>query len=243
MCHGAKRHIAAFASLVLLAFAVTPVLAAAINGTPGPDRLVGTSGTDQIRGYAGADSINGKERADWLVGGPGNDRIVGGRAGDHLYGGAGHDRLLPGPGEDYVSAGLGDDLIRAVDSDNDRFYCGDGNDTVYYDLTDAHKDRFLADDCEVRIAVGTPIAYAITDPVNCSRWFAANAPRPRSVLRDRDERILRRIPHECLVALDAQADHESARLVADRGAIAHRGIGHLAAPPEQKSPGHRHQAA
>jgi hypothetical protein len=59
-------------------------------------------------------------------------------------------------GEDYVDAGPGDDLIRAVDSNKDRFYCGDGNDTAYYDLTDAFADTFLADDCEVRIAVGTP---------------------------------------------------------------------------------------
>lgn len=147
-------------SLLLLAICATPVLAALILGTNGPDRLIGTVRPDTIRGYAGRDNINGKQRGDYLYGNTGDDRLVGETGADHLYGGSGDDRLLPGRGEDYVSGGVGNDFIRADDNSIDTILCGDDFDTVYYDLKDFLSGPLLedivADDCEQRIAVGTP---------------------------------------------------------------------------------------
>jgi Ca2+-binding RTX toxin-like protein len=171
MRHTTRRRIAALASFALLAFAVTPVLGAVLSGTSGPDHLVGTATADKIRGYGGADYMIGKGGPDYIDGGRGNDRLLGGlgQGVDHLYGRSGNDRLFPGDGDDYVSGGFGDDLVRAADYDLDTIICGDGWDTVYYDLKDFRPyggvvEDSVAADCEDRIAVGTPTPLPSASP-------------------------------------------------------------------------------
>ena len=95
--------------------------AADIDGTDGDDILDGTDGYDEIRGFDGDDELRG-------LGGP-----------DNLYGNANADYLRGGPGDDALYGGNGHDYLNVASDDSGGDYagCGDGDDTVRADPSDA----------------------------------------------------------------------------------------------------------
>jgi len=85
--------------------------------------------------------IEGTKKADTLVGTPRADRILGYGGDDWLRGLGGDDVLVGGAGKDVLSGGPGNDRIEARDGQQDRVFCGRGNDTVIADDEDrAFKD-------------------------------------------------------------------------------------------------------
>jgi Ca2+-binding RTX toxin-like protein len=135
------------ACLLVVALASVAV-AATLDGTPGPDRLIGTSGADRLSGRAGADTLIGRRGSDRLAGGPGDDLLAGDAGRDTLIGCRGADTLLGGAGGDRLSAatrddagdvvlgGVGSDVIDTLDGSPDRITCGAGRDRVRADRGD-----------------------------------------------------------------------------------------------------------
>lgn len=83
-------------------------------------------GTLYFHGGDGDDLVDsGSAQADHLYGDEGNDDLLGGGGADRVYG---------GPGNDYCSGGAGDDMFFAdpIADGNDRYYGGDGVDTLSY---------------------------------------------------------------------------------------------------------------
>ena len=54
----------------------------ALEGSPGPDRMIGSSNGDSLIGKGGNDQLFGRAGNYTLSGGPGNDRLVGGSGHD-----------------------------------------------------------------------------------------------------------------------------------------------------------------
>jgi hypothetical protein len=119
----------------------TPLLAATIGGTPGPDRLAGTARADRISGREGDDRLRGLAGPDLLRGGAGRDHLQGGRGADRLLGGPGADVLAGGPGPDVLVGGGGADRLLARGGGIDVLRCGAGRDTAVADRRDrANRD-------------------------------------------------------------------------------------------------------
>lgn len=97
---------------------------AAIQGTPGPDRLVGEG---PIVGFGGGDEI--VSTGGPVCAGPGDDRVTGWAATVHA--GPGNDRVISG-GRGWVFGGPGDDLLRSRRGEEvaDRFFGGAGADLL-----------------------------------------------------------------------------------------------------------------
>jgi Ca2+-binding RTX toxin-like protein len=139
----------AFAVVCVLAVAGTVAVAASLQGTSGPDRLVGTDAGDRIAGKGGPDTLLGRGGRDRLRGGSGGDELRGGGERDKLKGGKGSDQLEGGEGTDKLFGGKGrdgfgvrdgvllgspgDDVIRAQDGTADEIDCADGFDKAFVD--------------------------------------------------------------------------------------------------------------
>jgi Ca2+-binding RTX toxin-like protein len=107
---------------IALASGGVSVLAAAIVGTNGPDRLIGTNHADSINGRGGADLIRGRGGRDALRGGRVRDEIVGGKKFDRFFAGGGRDTIRARDGQpDEIECGAGRDLAR-VDRVEDGVY-------------------------------------------------------------------------------------------------------------------------
>ncbi len=111
-------------------------------GGGGNDWLRGDAGDDLLQGGEGHDSLYGGDGWDTLNGGAGDDLLLGGEGADRLIGGEGNDTLAGGAGYDDVSGNLGDDLLIYFAGLNggarDRYYGGDGFDTLELHLTADH---------------------------------------------------------------------------------------------------------
>lgn len=109
---------------------------ATINGGGGDDVIHTGGGNDIIQGGDGNDTIDAGGGNDTVQGNDGNDYLIGGPGNDILDGGAGNDTIDGGTGNDQLIGGIGNDIILAVGrDDNDTVNAGDGDDTVYVDLT------------------------------------------------------------------------------------------------------------
>jgi len=99
-----------------------------LSGTTGNDR-VDISGFSSVSGYR---QINLGDGNDTFRGFGGWDLVDGGTGSDSLYGGAGSDTLIGGAGNDFLYGESGDDVfdITASDFGNDRFFGGDGADSI-----------------------------------------------------------------------------------------------------------------
>lgn len=115
--------------LSLAVLAGTPVLAAEITGSNGPDVLIGTAANDRIEGGTGSDEIHGAGGNDALAGGLGADRLHGNDGFDILDGDAGPDELYGGSGGDVLQLNLGPDVADGG-PDSDLTLRGPGNATI-----------------------------------------------------------------------------------------------------------------
>ncbi|WP_323010814.1 calcium-binding protein [Paracoccus sp. (in: a-proteobacteria)] len=99
-----------------------------LSGTTGND-TIDISGFSAIAGYR---MINMGDGNDIFRGFVGADAVNGGTGSDTLYGGAGNDTLIGGAGNDSLYGDSGDDIfdITASDFGTDRFFGGDGTDTI-----------------------------------------------------------------------------------------------------------------
>lgn len=102
----------------------------------GPDRvnLHPDTVVEQAQGTAMDDFISGNGADNSLEGDHGNDRIKGLGGADGIGGGGGNDTLTGGRGPDIIWARSGDDIIYVVDDEPDEVNCGDGADTVHFDV-------------------------------------------------------------------------------------------------------------
>lgn len=107
-----------------------------ISGWGGNDDIAGWSGNDTLRGNKGADLVKGNKGADSVNGDGGRDVVDGGDGADRVNGGSGPDEVIGGAGRDELFGGDGNDILRARDGEQDRIFCGNGNDTVYADTLD-----------------------------------------------------------------------------------------------------------
>ncbi|MFH5773106.1 calcium-binding protein [Paracoccus sp. NGMCC 1.201697] len=99
-----------------------------LSGTTGND-LIDISGFSSISGYR---QINLGDGNDTFRGFGGSDLVDGGTGSDSLYGGAGGDTLIGGSGNDSLYGESGNDIfdITASDFGTDRFFGGDGADSI-----------------------------------------------------------------------------------------------------------------
>ncbi|HWL56778.1 MAG TPA: calcium-binding protein [Paracoccus sp. (in: a-proteobacteria)] len=99
-----------------------------LSGTTGNDRI-DISGFSSILGYR---QINLGDGNDIFRGFGGADLVDGGTGSDSLYGGAGNDTLTGGAGNDFLYGESGNDIfeIAANDFGTDRFFGGDGTDSI-----------------------------------------------------------------------------------------------------------------
>jgi Ca2+-binding RTX toxin-like protein len=122
-----------------------------ITGGNGDDIIDGGAARDLLEGNNGSDVVHGDSGDDDISGGAGADQLDGGSGRDYVYGEDGADQIVGGPGPDVIEAGAGDDTIRAADDSRDEVDCGDGNDTVFVELTAPSRDALVG--CETVIAV------------------------------------------------------------------------------------------
>jgi len=104
----------------------------ALAGQEGNDTLYGMDGDDSLQGDSGLDSLYGGEGDDQVSGGQDADLLDAGNGADYLYGDQGDDRLYAGVTNVVLNAdpGLITYQVNALDTLGDRFYGGDGSDTV-----------------------------------------------------------------------------------------------------------------
>ncbi|WP_028062248.1 calcium-binding protein [Solirubrobacter soli] len=133
------------------------------------DTLDGGAGSDMLRGGDGVDTAtyatqenpvtvtlddrpddgtagekdNVRSDVENVIGGTKDDTLIGSATANVLTGGPGNDHLAGAGGSDTLDGGGGDDTIDAADGNADAVLCGDGDDTVHADATDA-----VAGDCE-----------------------------------------------------------------------------------------------
>lgn len=100
-------------------------------GTNGNDDLVAPFSRfqrDTVYGLDGRDLINGID---------GDDELYGGNGPDHIFGYDDQDYMVGGQGPDFLSGGRHADTIEAADGQQDRVFCGDGdNDRASVDKVD-----------------------------------------------------------------------------------------------------------
>ena len=114
-------------------------------GRKGNDIIFGGDGNDQISGDFGNNILYGELGDDRLYGGVGDDKIYGGAGNDYLasylgsnelYGGIGNDRFQGGIDDDLLVGEQGDDVLFDSGGKNSYlFNLGDGQDTIYLNLT------------------------------------------------------------------------------------------------------------
>ena len=116
------------------------------TGTGGQDLLIGTKGEDELRGFGAVDEVYGESDSDVLYGGADGDLLYGGQDDDVLYGGDGDDFLTGGKGDDVIYGEDGNDhLVASGDGQQDKLYCGEGNDKYVADKLDN-----VSSSCEVK---------------------------------------------------------------------------------------------
>ena len=142
-----------------------------LRGDADGDRIVGNGGPDDIGGGPGFDTADfttltsvrvslddvandGRDDGDEganvhtdvedLLGTDGPDVLIGSASANDLRGGDGDDRLDGGGGADIYFLGEGDDTALTRDGIGERVVCGDGNDAVTGDDTDALGECELA---------------------------------------------------------------------------------------------------
>jgi Ca2+-binding RTX toxin-like protein len=96
------------------------------------ENLVGSQFNDNISGNLPGNKLSGLGGADSLSGRHGNDVIDGGDGDDKLLGGNGDDTLLGGAGNDSVFGGIGNDRFIGDMAGDDRYFGGEGVDTLDY---------------------------------------------------------------------------------------------------------------
>lgn len=134
-----------------------------LDGGAGDDRVFGDGGKDSVEGGEGDDSIFGGHGRDLVMGGEGDDLERGGRDADVLIDSTGADTLHGDTGSDLIIAsgtmdadaqaaleadpspesGIGNlldqlliDFSADSDSEGDRVYGGQGDDTVIFGVND-----------------------------------------------------------------------------------------------------------
>ena len=123
------------------------------TGTERNDNLLGGPGNEAIQALGGDDIVwgnhlpdgSGTNSHDRLYGDAGKDTIYGGRGSNHIDGGSGDDYLQGGDADNEVWARDGDDQLRVTGTGTNRFYAGNGNDTVYAFAHGDGRDRVSVD--------------------------------------------------------------------------------------------------
>lgn len=121
----------------------------------GDDVALGGLGNDIVFAGSGDDIVSLGSGHDRGFGGRGDDVIAGGAGNDILSGGDGDDVLIDGLGSDKVFGGGGDDvfvysessLLGGTDaSEQDLFFGGRGDDTLFLALTEATREMIAVAD-------------------------------------------------------------------------------------------------
>lgn len=105
-----------------------------LYGYDGSDTLIGGPGNDLLYGISGIDDLSGGGGDDVLYGGDGNDTLSGQAGNDYLSGEANDDSITGGTGVDEFFGGTGDDTFYNHDGNGEVIECGDGLDSVAFDL-------------------------------------------------------------------------------------------------------------
>jgi hypothetical protein len=126
-------------------------------GTNDPDELIGTNQPEDMNALQDDDLLRGRGGGDFMLGDEptedsstdGDDELLGNDGKDYMVAFGGSDIYRGGvkadsvnardssslnPGEDTVMTDGGQDFIDAIDGVKDTINCGDGVDTVFFDV-------------------------------------------------------------------------------------------------------------